>query len=91
MAEQERITLASRSPRRTEILHSLQIPHQALPADIDEEAATGSPEFQAHRLAERKALAVVSQAETRLVLGSDTVVAVDGHALGKPRDRAEAE
>ena len=91
MAKQERLTLASRSPRRTEILRNLHIPHETLPADIDEDSVTGSPRFIAHRLAERKALAVISRAETRLILGSDTVVALGEEALGKPRDRKEAE
>lgn len=86
----EALTLASRSPRRTEILRNLRIPHHTIPADIDEEAVDGPPDLQAHRLAERKALAVVSKAQTRLVLGSDTVVALGNRAFGKPRDRAEA-
>jgi septum formation protein len=86
----ERITLASRSPRRTELLERLGIPHETIPADIDEEAVGGAPPVQAQRLAERKALAVAGRASTRLVLGADTVVAMGTEALGKPSDLADA-
>ncbi|MFP4409583.1 MAG: Maf family protein [Spirochaetaceae bacterium] len=86
----ERITLASRSPRRTELLERLGILHDTLPADIDEEAVGGAPPVMAQRLAERKALAVADRSSTRLVLGADTVVAMGTEALGKPRDRADA-
>lgn len=87
----ERITLASRSPRRTELLHGLGIAHTTIPADIDEEAVRGAPPVQAQRLAERKALTVAPQATTRLILGADTIVAVGADALGKPADRGEAK
>lgn len=86
----ERITLASRSPRRTELLDTLGILHDTLPADIDEEAVIGSPQVQAQRLAERKALTVAPRAGTRLILGADTIVAVGEAALGKPTDREDA-
>lgn len=86
----ERITLASRSPRRTALLERLGIPHDTLPADIDEEAVGGAPPVMAQRLAERKALAVADRAATRLVLGADTVVAMGTEALGKPADLPEA-
>lgn len=86
----ERITLASRSPRRQELLDRLGISHASVPADIDEEAVGGAPPVMAQRLAERKALSVADRAETRLVLGADTVVARGTEALGKPRDLADA-
>ena len=86
----ERITLASRSPRRTELLERLGIPHDTIPADIDEEDVGGAPPVMAQRLAERKALAVADRSSTRLVLGADTVVAMGTEALGKPSDMADA-
>lgn len=86
----ERITLASRSPRRRELLDRLGISHSSVPADIDEEAVGGPPPVMAQRLAERKALAVADRASTRLVLGADTVVAQGDLALGKPTDEQDA-
>jgi septum formation protein len=56
-----------------------------VPADVDE-LATGDPHAVAAENARRKALAVSGP----LVLGADTVVALDGEILGKPRDAAQA-
>jgi septum formation protein len=55
------------------------------PADIDEDEA-GDPAAVAEGNARRKALAIPGD----LVLGADTVVAIDGAILGKPRDAAQA-
>ncbi len=55
------------------------------PADVEEDTA-GEPRELAARNAERKALAVAGE----LVLGADTIVALDGEPMGKPRDAAQA-
>jgi septum formation protein len=55
------------------------------PADVEEETA-GEPRAVAVENARRKALAISGE----LVLGADTIVAVDGDILGKPRDAAQA-
>jgi septum formation protein len=55
------------------------------PANVEEDEA-GDPETVAEGNARRKALAIPGE----LVLGADTVVALDGEILGKPRDAAEA-
>jgi septum formation protein len=55
------------------------------PADVDEETA-GEPAEVAVRNARRKAAAVPGE----VVLGADTVVALEGEILGKPRDAAQA-
>jgi septum formation protein len=85
------IVLASASPRRRELLTQLGVPHEVLVADIDETAMPGE---DAQRLVVRLALAkaqAVSQQlqDARPVLGSDTVVVVDGAVFGKPVDRAD--
>ncbi len=83
------LVLASASPRRQEILHRAEIPFSVRPADVDESGLEGEvPLDHVRRLAEAKARAVWREGE--LVLGADTVVAVDGLALGKPRDREDA-
>jgi septum formation protein len=94
------VILASASPRRTELLTQLGVPHRVVPAQVDERRAAGeSVEACVRRLATSKALEVQvalaavggSTAAVELaVLGADTVVVVDDELLGKPRDRADA-
>ena len=79
------LVLASRSPQRRAILEQLGVPFVARPADV-EELAAGDPHEVAAENARRKAAAV----EGGLVLGVDTLVALDGAIYGKPRDAAQA-
>jgi septum formation protein len=79
------LILASASPQRRAILSQAGIPFEVLPAGVEEETA-GEPRAVASENARRKALAVPGS----LVLGADTLVAVDGDILGKPRDAAQA-
>jgi nucleoside triphosphate pyrophosphatase len=86
------IVLASRSPRRTQLLTMLGIPHEVAPADLDETPRGGeAPEALARRLAREKALAVAASRPGALVLAADTVVALGEEMLGKPESPAEAE
>lgn len=86
-----RLVLASQSPRRRELLARLG--HRdfvVCPADVDETLAPGTPPDRAvEELSRKKALAL-SLPEDRVILAADTVVALDGKILGKPRDEAEA-
>jgi septum formation protein len=86
------IVLASGSPRRRELLTQLGVKHEVLAVDVDETPLAGeSPAALARRLARAKALAGRALAgEGRAVLGSDTVVAVEGRIFGKPADREDA-
>ena len=92
--------LASRSPRRRELLAGLGYRFAVLDAPIDERRADGeTPARYVERMAREKALAGLDAAEGRgaagpegstpAVLGADTTVVVDGKVLGKPRDGAE--
>jgi len=84
-----RVILASSSPRRRELLRLIGIPHEVRPADIDETHPPGErPGEHAERLAREKAIAI--DAPDAVVIGSDTIVVVDGEVLGKPRDRQHA-
>ena len=88
---QPRLILASGSPRRRELLTRLGLPFTVVVSDVDETAPPGSaPEELVANLAVRKAEAVASTVERGLVIGADTSVFLDGEALGKPRDEADA-
>jgi septum formation protein len=84
------LVLASRSPRRSEILRQAGIPFTVRVADVDETPLPGeSPEDYVRRVAESKAVAVPARA-VETVLGADTTVVVGGEMLGKPADEADA-
>ena len=86
-----RVILASQSPRRRELLTLVGIPHTVLPADLDERYRPGEqPAPHAERLAREKAAVVARREPDALVIGSDTIVVVDGDVLGKPRDGQHA-
>lgn len=86
-----RVVLASQSPRRRELLTLVGIAHEVRPADIDESYLAGEqPGTHAERLARDKVAAVSRDMPDALVIGSDTIVVVDGDVLGKPRDEAHA-
>lgn len=91
MSTRPGIILASQSPRRAQLLRMLGLVFDTVPADIDEAYQPGEhPATHAERLAREKVEAVASQHPGAVVIGSDTVVVVDGDVLGKPRDEAEA-
>jgi len=86
---QPRVVLASQSPRRRELLRLIGIPHEVRPADIDETYLPGElPRAHAERLAREKAQRMAGP--DAVVIGSDTIVVVDGDVLGKPIDEADA-
>jgi len=79
--------LASRSPRRSELLRRAGIQFRVQAADVDETAFPGEPPVgYVRRLALAKAQAVPGD----LVLGADTIVVIDGQILGKPADVRDA-
>jgi len=84
------VLLASGSPRRRELLAALGVPFEARPADVDESPRVDEPPLTtAQRLAAAKADVVASGRPDAMVLAADTVVILDGRALGKPRDDDE--
>jgi septum formation protein len=86
-----RIILASQSPRRRELLSLIGIPHDVRPANLDESLLPGEvPVAHAERLAREKAEAVAALEPGATVIGSDTIVVLDGEILGKPGDSHEA-
>ena len=86
-----KLVLASASPRRRELIERLGLAFEVLPADVDETPMRGeAPTALALRLAETKAGAIAHVRPDALVVGSDTIVVVDGDVLGKPADGDEA-
>lgn len=85
--------LASRSPRRRQLLAQLGLSFTNLIVDVPEEQAPGErAEEYVRRVAREKALAGRQRCgiESALVIGGDTEVVLDGEVLGKPRDAADA-
>lgn len=86
-----RLVLASRSPRRVELLARAGYRFDVAPADIDERRRAGeTPTRLVRRLARTKAAAAAVRHPGSVVLGADTVVVVDGDVLGKPNGAAAA-
>jgi septum formation protein len=87
-----RLILASASPRRAEILHDAGISFTVLSSAVDETPFPGeSPHDHVQRLAEAKAELVAARAVgPAIVLAADTVVALEGRILGKPRSSDDA-
>lgn len=85
------LVLASQSPRRAELIGRLGLQFETLPADIDESYLDHeTPPEHAERLSREKALKIAADRPQALVVGSDTIVVIDGDVLGKPRDREHA-
>jgi septum formation protein len=85
------LILATASPRRIELVRQLGLTFQTLPANVDESAKEDeSAADYVQRLAEAKARQVSGQHPQALVIGADTVVALDGVLLGKPADARQA-
>jgi septum formation protein len=80
------VTLASGSPQRSEILQKLGVEFEVVVSGVDE-LSGGDPEFEVLENARLKARAVPRDG---VVIACDTDVVLDGKALGKPADRAEA-
>ncbi|HIQ04495.1 MAG TPA: septum formation protein Maf [Anaerolineae bacterium] len=85
------LILASQSPRRRQLLASLDLDFTVAVPDVDERSQVDeSPIAVVERLSQAKAEAVAAQNPNSIVLAADTVVALDGEVLGKPADLAEA-
>lgn len=85
-----KLVLASKSPRRSEILKNAGLDFTVRVADADETIPDGTkPEDAVVFLAARKAMAV-ERAEDEIVLGADTIVVLDGKILGKPKNKDDA-
>ena len=89
-----KIILASESPRRKEIMRTMGIPFETVPANVVEIAEETEPAEMVKALAAIKAKAVADtigkETGDLIIIGADTMVFYDGHALGKPKDKQDA-
>ena len=87
-----RVILASQSPRRRELLHARR--HRARgavrPTSTSRTSPGERPREHAERLARGKTAVIAEREPDALVIGSDTIVVVDGDVLGKPADEPDA-
>ena len=86
------IILASASPRRRELLGQIGIKYEVIPSKKEEVITCTNPTEIVMELAKQKAEDIVMQIGKtgKYVLGADTVVALNGEIMGKPRNEAEA-
>ena len=87
-----RIILASKSPRRRELMELLHIPFEVIVSDIDEQIDyTKDLVKEIEKLSFRKAQAVFKDHSDALVIGSDTIVKIGNDVLGKPKNIEDAK
>ncbi len=95
----KKIILASQSPRRRELLTQAGIDFEVMTSQVEEKITKEEPDDIAEDLSSQKAWDVFNKiikdkgeivARDYLVIGADTVVALDGIILGKPKNKQEA-
>lgn len=90
---EDKIILASASPRRRELLEQIGLTFDIIPSAAEEQVLPGeSPEEHVVRLSLDKALDVAGRKDVkgRWFIGSDTIVLCDNQILGKPKDSNDA-
>ena len=98
----KKIILASKSPRRNELLTLAGLEHEVIPSDCDEDISANAPEDLVMQLSDLKCSDVADKImkgevvpgsasdNGYFVVGADTIVDYDGQILGKPRDEEDA-
>lgn len=89
--QNKKILLASGSPRRKELLARMGVDFDIKPCDLDETYDESlNPIEVVEYLAKLKAEYINNTVEDYVVIGSDTIVSIDEHILGKPKDKDDA-
>ena len=84
--------LASKSPRRAQLLQLLGLTFKVIPSHVNEdEIREIDPPNHVTSLSTAKAISVGSTIEAGIIIGSDTIVVIDEEILGKPRDEQHAK
>ena len=91
LLHEKKIVLASQSPRRKALFKLLGLAPLIIPARIHEPLTRETPYLQAMRHAKNKALAVAAKMDPEtVIIGADTIVALDRDILGKPDSPEQA-
>lgn len=89
--ENIRIILASASPRRKDLLEQVGARFEIMPGEGDEVITKTLPDEAVEELSRQKAEEIARRvSEPAIIIGADTVVAIDGKILGKPKDEEDA-
>lgn len=86
----EKIILASGSPRRRAMMEYFGVPFEVIPSKLSEFFAEGEGQWRALDMARKKAFMLSRKVKGRYILAADTMVHVGKHYLGKPKDRDDA-
>jgi len=85
------LILASKSPRRKQLLQQAGLTFTVIPGDFDEDGVPFTePEPYVKTLAIHKARQISKNHPDSWVIGADTIVCIDDTVLGKPKDREDA-
>ncbi len=84
------LILASKSPRRIEILRTLGKKFEIIPSQCAEKSVKKRPSARVVELAMQKAFDVAKKYPAATVIGADTLVFCKGEIIGKPKDKADA-
>ena len=88
----KKLFLASKSPRRAQLLELMGFPFEVVASAVNEKEETYIiPEVQVLELAQKKAIHVGESCDEGIIIGADTIVVLDNEILGKPKDKTEAE
>ena len=86
-----KIILASKSPRREEILSKINLNFDIVPSNIDEKLDIKlDPATYVQNCANKKACKVSLSYKENFIIGADTIVVFDNQILGKPKDKLES-
>ena len=86
-----KLILASKSPRRVEILKNIGAEFEIIPANADESVEDGmKPSDAVMEISKRKALCILEKYTDAFIISADTVVVSEGEIIGKPKDKDHA-
>jgi len=89
--ENNRIILASRSPRRIQLMKKIVTHFESRASDVNEDVPDGQvPENVVRELARRKAEKISHEIDSGIIIGADSVVVVDEKILGKPANAQDS-